>query len=459
MKRSQSYQRALGWIHSIGRFGMNQGLERIKALLDRLGNPHKDLPYLHIGGTNGKGSTAAMVASVLRSCGYRVGLYTSPYLVSFTNRFSIDGEDISPQELVEYVERVRPLVDEIKGDPQLGQPTEFEVVTALAFLFFARHRPDLVVLEVGLGGRLDATNVITPLVSMLTNVSLEHTRVLGESVEAIAGEKVEIIKPGVPVVTAATDPAVLQVILEACRRRGAPGYRVVPAGDGQKVSPGWSGAFSYGERKLVPLGQQFTYHGPEWELPGLVISLRGGHQVVNAATALAGLELLSQQGFQLPEGGVRPGLKNTVWPGRLEIVGKSPLVVLDGAHNPAAMEQLALSVAEHFRYRRLVLVLGILADKDKEAMFRHILPLAHRLVLTRPAYGRAASLEELAASKALAAFYSGPVQIEKTVVGAVEQALKLAGKMDLVLVAGSLYTVSEARDYLLNSGDSCRKGG
>ncbi len=453
MVTSQSYLKALDWIHSTGRFGMNQGLERIKELLGRLGNPHQDLPCLHIGGTNGKGSTAAMVAAVLKTVGYRAGLYTSPYIVSFTNRFSVDGQDISPCELVELVEQVRPIVEQITEDPRLGQPTEFEVVTALAFLYFARHRPDLVVLEVGLGGRLDATNVITPLVSIITNVSLEHTWVLGNSVESITEEKVQIIKPGVPVVTASTDPVVLKIILETCRLRHSPVYRVVPAGGEEEGLPNWSGTFSYSERKLIPLGQQFCYRGLDLHLRSLTIPLRGEHQVVNASTALAGLELLARQGFVFTEDGLRAGLKNTFWPGRLEVMRENPLVVLDGAHNPAAMEQLARSITEHFRYRRLILVLGILKDKDKDAMFRNILPLAYRLVLTRPAYERAAPPEELAASKALAAYYTGPIQIESTVEGAVEAALKLAGKMDLVLVAGSLYTVSEARGHLSHRGE------
>ncbi|HHX87925.1 MAG TPA: bifunctional folylpolyglutamate synthase/dihydrofolate synthase [Firmicutes bacterium] len=448
MSINQSYRKALDWIHSTGRFGMNQGLVRINELLNRLGNPHHNLSYLHIGGTNGKGSTAAMIASVLKASGYRAGLYTSPYLVSFTNRFSVDGEDISPRELVELVERVRPLVEQVAKDPKLGQPTEFEVVTALAFLYFARLRPDLVVLEVGLGGRLDATNVITPLVSVITNISLEHTRVLGNSVEAIACEKAEIIKPGVPVVTAAADPVALKLFSAVCRDRRAPGYRVVSARD-EVSRNGWSGICTYSERKLVPLGQQFCYQGLDLNLEGLLIPLRGEHQIVNASTALAALELLSRRGFVFSEDGLRRGLKDTCWPGRLEVLGKSPPVVLDGAHNPAAMEQLARSISEHFRYRRLVLVLGILKDKDKEAMFKHILPLAYRLVLTRPAYERAASPEEMARSSALKAYYSGPLQIENEVGRALEAALKLAGKMDLVLVAGSLYTVSEAREYWL----------
>ncbi len=472
MFRDRSYRQALDWIHSTRRFGMNQGLERISLLLDRLGNPHQGLRYIHIGGTNGKGSTAAMIAAVLQSCGYRAGLYTSPYLVSFTNRFSVNGEDISPRELVDLVDRVRPVVAAVARDPRLGQPTEFEVVTALAFLYFARLQPDLVVLEVGLGGRLDATNVITPLAVLITNISLEHTRVLGDTVELIAREKAGIIKSGVPVITAAADPAALRVIDETCRKQGAPLFRVVPeeAGVGAEKfaetefsetrggagspppssadNPGQTGICRCGERKIIPTGQQFTYRGLEQTLKGVTIPLRGGHQVINASTALAGLEILSRQGFLFPEERLRQGLKDTRWPGRLEVVRSNPLVVLDGAHNPAAMAQLARSIGEHFRYRRLVLVLGILEDKDRATMFRHILPLTDRLILTSPPCGRAAAPEDLAGSEALTGYYSGPVQIEGRVSDAVEAALELAGAMDLVLVAGSLYTISEAREYL-----------
>ncbi len=452
MFTSRAYRQALDWIHSIRRFGMNQGLERINVLLGRLGNPHQNLRYIHIGGTNGKGSIAAMVASVLGACGYRAGLYTSPYLVSFTDRFSVDGEDISPRELVDLVNRVRPVAEEVARDPALGQPTEFEVVTVLAFLYFARRRPDLVVLEVGLGGRLDATNVVAPLVSIITNISLEHTAILGNSIESIAREKAGIIKSGVPLITASDDPAALKVIGETCREREAPIYRVIPEGENSAETGSFvsTGICRYRERKIIPVGQQFSYRGLDLELKGLSIPLRGGHQVINAATALACLELLSRHGFVFPEEKLRKGLRDTRWPGRLEIVGKSPLVVLDGAHNPAAMEQLARAVGEHFRYRRLVLVLGVLKDKDSEAMFRHILPLAHRVVLTRPAHDRAASPEALAGSGALAG-YCGPVQIENTVGGAVGTALELAGEMDLVLIAGSLYTISEAREHLLKS--------
>ena len=376
------------------------------------------------------------------------------------------------------VEKHVPVVEKVAGDPRLGQPTEFEVVTALAFLYFARLRPDLVVLEVGLGGRLDATNVVDPLAVIITNVSLEHTQVLGNTVELIAREKAGIIKTGVPVVTAAADPAALRVIWEACLEREAPLYRVIPGeeeGTAQKFaktgfpgtgetgapdlagadSPGLTGICRFGERKIVPTGQQFTYRGLGQTLKGVTIPLRGGHQVINASTALAGLELLSHQGFLFPERRLREGLKDTRWPGRLEVVGKSPLVVLDGAHNPAAMEQLARSIGEHFRYRRLLLVLGILKDKDKEAMFRHILPLAHRLILTSPSScGRAVSPQELAASEALTGYYSGPVRIENTVGGAMGAALEMAGETDLVLVAGSLYTISEAREYLFK-GRGC----
>ena len=244
MKAEKDYEQAVAWIHSIGRFGMKPGLERISALLERFGNPQERLHFVHIGGTNGKGSTAAALASILQAAGYRVGLFTSPYFLSFTDRMVINGADIDGAELAELVAEVRPVVEAISKDPERGHATQFEVVTALAMLFFERRQVDLVVLEVGLGGRLDATNVVTPLLSVITNVTLDHTAVLGDTISAIAAEKAGIIKPAVPLVTATTDPAVLAVLQERCRALGAPLYRVLPreearGGASKKMPPSW----------------------------------------------------------------------------------------------------------------------------------------------------------------------------------------------------------------------------
>lgn len=428
------YDEALAWIHSIARFGMNQGLERIEALLGLLGNPQRACKYLHIGGTNGKGSTAAFAASVLEAAGYRVGLYTSPYLVQFTNRMAVNGQDISREHLVELVRKVKPLVEEIAADPALGQPTEFEVVTALAFCYFAREAPDIVVLEVGLGGRLDATNVVQPLVSAITTISLEHTQVLGDTVEAIAREKAGIIKKGAPVVTQAKGGAI-PVFEAVCREKGVPLYQL-----GKDFH-------AVGQRE-DDTGQLFHYRGLDRDYQDLHISLLGSYQVNNAALALAAGELLARSGFPLPEAAVRAGLSNARWPGRLEVLRRSPFVVIDGAHNLEAFQQLRIAVGRTFAYRRLVLVLGILADKAGENILAEILPLADSLVLTKPNSPRAADPLDL--QKIVAGMWPAlPCAVAPEIPAAVNLALEKAEPEDLVLIAGSLYLVSDARQHLL----------
>ncbi|MEW5783892.1 MAG: folylpolyglutamate synthase/dihydrofolate synthase family protein [Bacillota bacterium] len=449
MDQAERYRQSLAWIHSIGRFGMKPGLERIAALLERLGSPHRRLRFLHIGGTNGKGSTAATAAAVLQAAGYRVGLYTSPYLLSFTNRMAVDGMDVDPAELVELVERVRPLAESISADQSLGQVTEFEVVTTLALLFFERRRPDLVVLEVGLGGRLDATNVVTPLLSVITNISLEHTDVLGHTIAEIAREKAGIIKPAVPLLTAAADPAALAVFQNRCRELNAPLYRVSSssgvAGRGPLQAEEAVLTAFHERGKIIPDGQHFTYNGFYRRLDDLFIPLRGAYQVTNAATALAALELLAAHGFTINEPALRRGLAQTSWPGRLEVLDRAPLLIMDGAHNPAAAGELAAALPEYFSYRRLILILGIMADKDIEAILSPLLPLAHTLVLTRPELPRAADPHALADLIRQNFRFTGAIHIAPAVHRALALGRGLAGPADALLVTGSLYTVSEAR--------------
>ena len=395
MKEDQNYDQAVAWIHSIGRFGMKPGLERISALLERFGNPQNRLRFVHIGGTNGKGSTAAALAAVLQAAGYRVGLFTSPYFLSFTDRMVINGADIDPAELAELVAEVRPVVEAISKDPALGQATQFEVVTALAMLFFERRQVDLVVLEVGLGGRLDATNVVTPYLSVITNVTLDHTAVLGDTVSAVAAEKAGIIKPAVPLITAATDPAVLAVLQEHCSALGAPLYRVLPL-EACDAANQKDAAF-YQRLAITPEGQRLAYRGFQRRYDDLLIPLRGAYQVANAATALAAVELLARHALSVDEAAMRRGLAQIVWPGRLEVMRREPLLVLDGAHNPAAAAALAVSFPEYFQYRHLILVMGIMEDKDMAAVMRPLLPLARAGIFTRPELPRAAAPGDLAA--------------------------------------------------------------
>ena len=445
MDKEQLYMKALEWIHGLGRFGIRPGLERITVMLEMLDNPHHRVRFVHIGGTNGKGSTAAMLASALRSAGYRIGLYTSPYLLSFTNRMAVNGSDIDHGQLVELVDEVRPLVEKISSDPRLGPMTEFEVVTALALTYFSRQGVDLVVLEVGLGGRLDATNVVDPLISVITNISLEHTDVLGDTIEAIASEKAGIIKEGRPLLTAAENKTVLKLFRDRCDILKAPFNRVsyipaeIKAGNVEKP-------FAV-QGRIAEEGQFLDYNGFEMQLKDLFIPLRGAYQVMNAGTALAALELLKKENILVDESSIRKGLKDTSWPGRLELLDKKPLLIMDGAHNPAAMKKLSESLPDYFFYRKLIIVVGMLADKDTGAMLSDILPLADTVVFTKPTLPRAAEPAELADFAVKHLNLAKDYHVIDEHGRAIDLALEIAGPEDAVLVTGSLYTVSDVRAY------------
>ena len=452
MQQEQKYREALEWIHGLERFGIKPGLERVEAMLELLGNPHQGTRFIHVAGTNGKGSTAAMLASILRAAGYSVGLYTSPYLLSFTNRMAVNNTDIDHGELVGLVERIKPIVKQLQNDSELGHPTEFEVVTVLALAYFALSEVDLVVLEVGLGGRLDATNIVTPLISIITNISLEHTDVLGSTIEEIAFEKAGIIKQGKPLITAAEDQRALGVFEKRCQDLDCLYYRVLPPREvGEQ--PVNQRPFSM-IKKITEDGQFFDYYGFKSEQPDLFISLRGKYQLLNAATALAAVELLEEDGFTVSRAAILKGLAETSWPGRLELLQKEPLVIMDGAHNPAAMEKLAEAVPLYFEYKHLVLVIGMLADKDTAAMLKYILPLSDSVVFTRPLLPRAADPQTIADFalnhfKLVKDYYVIEEHQE-----ALEKAFELAEPEDAILVTGSLYTVSDIRAYYLISKES-----
>ncbi len=447
MNNKQRYLESLEWIHGLGRFGIKPGLSRITALLELLGNPHRKVRFVHLAGTNGKGSTAVMLASILRETGYRIGLYTSPYLLSFTNRMAVNGEDINPDDLVELVDRVRPLVEEISEDPELGSMTEFEVVTTLALTYFSETGLDLVILETGLGGRLDATNVVDPLLSIITNVSLEHTDVLGDTVEKIATEKAGIIKQDRPLLTAAEDPRVLGVLREVCLSRNSKLYRIYAPVNGSGANNEMPRAVL---QNISPEGQCFEYRGSHLNLDRVFIPLRGAYQVTNAATALAALELLEREGFQVSEPELRSGLKKTEWPGRLELLTKNPQLIMDGAHNPAAIENLARTLPDYFEYSKLILVVGMMADKDIPAMLKKILPVADKVIFTRPVLPRAAEPQDLASVATGQLGFENEYHVINEHGEALEKALELAGPEDVVLVTGSLYTVSDTRAYWHN---------
>ena len=444
-----NYQEALAWIHSIGRFGMNQGLQRIKKLLSYLGDPHKKLNFLHIGGTNGKGSTAAFAAAVLEAAGYRVGLYTSPYLEKFTNRMAINGQDITPERLVELVKKVKPFVEEIAADPLCGHPTEFEVVTALALTYFAQESPDIVVLEVGLGGRLDATNIIKkPLVSVITGISLEHTAILGNTIEEIAREKAGIIKEKTPVVTGVQDRAALAEIEKISKEKNCSFININEKYTYELKESTLEGqTFSLKHRgKGVEASQQEFI--PEGEYRTKMI---GGFQVRNAVLALEVVRLLQEE-FPVKEEALRQGLLKAYLPGRLDILRKNPLLLVDGAHNSEGMENLVSSILSLKeagvlnKQGRLYLVLAMLDDKDLSMILKHLKPLGEfNLIISENSNERVLSANIIKKEAALTGFKG---KIIKPLAEAVKRTLEDARAEDLICVLGSLYNVAEVKAAL-----------
>jgi len=389
------------------------GLGRIRALLEKLGNPQRDLRFIHIAGTNGKGSTAAMIASALTQAGLRTGLYTSPHLRRLSERFQVDGAEISPKALTEISKKVQDAAED---------QTEFEVMTAIGMLYFQKMRCDRVVLETGLGGRLDSTNVIeAPEACVITRIGLEHTRLLGDTLEKIAGEKAGIIKPGCPVVLYRQERSVLRAVEAHCREN-----RLILT-DPESV------------RRLscTPEGQSFTYRGRgPFQIP-----LLGGHQLQNAAAALDTLWAL-----RVPDEAIAQGLKHTRWPGRLELVGRNPDILLDGGHNPQCMEAVSQALKELYPGKKILFLLGVLADKDYPAMLRELIPLAKQFVCTAPDSPRALPAEELAR---VLRELGKPAQACVTPQEAVETVSALAGPDDVVCICGSLYMIGEIRGYLV----------
>jgi dihydrofolate synthase/folylpolyglutamate synthase len=403
--------------------------------MEVMDNPHNKFRSVHIAGTNGKGSTSAFLAGMLKAAGYRVGLYTSPHLVSFTERIRIDNVQISEQKVVELAQRVR---EGFRGVPVADgagalNPTFFEVATAMAFTWFAEKSVDIAVIEVGMGGQLDSTNVITPLVSVITNIDLEHTEFLGDTLELIAREKAGIIKPGVPVVTGAVQPAAIEVIEREAAAKGVPVYRLSKDFLSQNVSHDRTQIFDY-------RGMQASYNEVR-------ITMLGRYQVDNACLAIAATECMQSAGIALDEPALRRGLEQARWEGRLERVAQSPDVFLDGAHNPASAKMLAGAVREmKAAYRRMVLVIGILGDKDYRGILAALVPLADRVIVTRPQYWRAMDVQTLASE--IRSLY-GSVVTAESMGDALAKARETSVADDLILVTGSLYVVGEARAMLV----------
>ncbi len=438
------YQQALEYLESFQRFGIRLGLKNIRKLLKLLGNPEKRLKVIHIGGTNGKGSVGAFLFYILKEAGYKVGFYTSPHLVDFRERIRTSEGLIPKRELTRLVSGFR-----LQASGFNFQPTFFEMTTALALKYFAEQRVDFAILEVGMGGRLDATNVTRPLVSVITNVDFEHTEHLGKSLRKIAYEKCGIIKEKVPVITAENKKEALRVIEETCRKKKARLYRIgeeiLIKGKGLRVK----GQGSIRKPSITHYWQTFNISGIKGRYDNLKISLLGKHQLLNATCALGAVELLRPK-VKITEEKIRKGLARTIWPGRLEVIPitdhRSPItVILDGAHNVAGARALKEAIRDSFNYKRLILLLGILKDKDIKGILAQLAPLASRIIITRPQSPRAEEPEEIAE---IAKEYSGSIVIKEKVSQAIEYALSCAKRRDIVLITGSLYTIGEAKTYL-----------
>ncbi|MGI6576009.1 MAG: bifunctional folylpolyglutamate synthase/dihydrofolate synthase [bacterium] len=427
------YKETVTFIHNLGKYGSNLGLGRIERLLERLGRPQDRVPVVHVAGTNGKGSTSAMIAAIMVAAGYRVGLYTSPHLSSYTERLQINGEAIKPVQFAALFENIFPIVKSVIKEEGLEHPTEFEILTAAALHYFAAERVDLAVMEVGLGGRLDATNIVLPLVSVITHIALDHTDVLGDNLAAVAGEKAGIIKPGIPVISAYQEPEAGAVIARYAKEVQAPLFAVAEHMELSRI-------------RLLQEGVCCDLRGLGWELPDLEISLLGQHQVFNAATALAAVGVLREAGYNIAATAVRQGLGQILWPGRMELFPGKPDVLLDVAHNPDGATALAEAVQSHFPRRPIVLVFGVLADKDVSNMADKLAPLAKKVITTKPQSPRAMDPRQAAA------FFQNKVpevSFAEEIASAIELAYQNAMSGDLILICGSFYLVGAAREYLL----------
>lgn len=405
-------------------------LDRMKKLSSLLGDPQKSINSVHVAGTKGKGSTCAIVHSILKGAGFRAGLYTSPHLVSFRERIRINDDLISQEDVGRISNVVKTAVERLGDD----KPSFFEVYTAIAYLYFKEKKVDFAVYEVGMGGRLDATNIIEPLVSCVTPISYEHTQKLGNTLGQIAFEKAGIIKENSICVSAPQEEEALDVIEDACRKRNS---KLILVGRDILFKE-----IESGDKKEI-----CSISGMAGEYPRLKMNLLGRHQVINAATAIGAVEALRFYNLNLPIQAVRSGVEDARWPGRLEVVSRDPFIILDGAQNRASASALALAVKKAFSYKRLILVCGISNDKDIKGIFEELLPITDFVILTK------ASIAERASDPhRLKEFVNGKgVSLTGDTAEALRSARAMAEDGDLVLVTGSLFVVGEARDILLHS--------
>ena len=429
----QKYENTVNYLYSLQKHGIKLGLANINELMALLGNPHKPYYSVHVAGTNGKGSTSSALASILMEGGFKVGLFTSPHLVSFTERIRINNTPISESEVIETASRVHASM----AGRELT-PTFFEFVTAMAFYYFAQNKIDWAVVETGMGGRLDATNVILPQVSIITNIGLEHCEFLGRNISDIAFEKAGIIKPEIPVITSSKIPEVVDLLKNIALSRNS---------EIHIYDKDFKGTFiSMDDGRTT-----FDYQG-EMNFRNLSVSLPGRYQIYNACMAIRACETLREKGFAISDDSIRSGLMNVNIGGRLEWVSKSPPVLVDGAHNPDAARALADSVKTLFPDKKIILITGIMDDKDIKGILRPLVHISEYIILARAKYERSALPEKLYDHIMDFKDISSPVKVASSIYEALELAKKLCREDNIILATGSFYTAGEVKEIFGCSG-------
>ena len=429
-----NYTEAIEYIQNTSKYGNNTGTKRVEKILDILGNPHKDLKCIHIAGTNGKGSITSMITSILIESGYRVGMYTSPYIEDFEERIQINRENISKDDLAYYTTIVSEAIEKVVS-MGWGYPTEFETITCIMFLYYSKKQIDYAVIEVGLGGKSDSTNVIKPLVSIITSISYDHVSILGNTIEEIASEKAGIIKENVPVILYPQQQGAYKVIEKTCKEKGS---------------------------KLIQIDENLIYHIPNEDFNKsyqllqiktnkdeykVQLSLLGSHQRMNCAVAIYTIEELMDRGIKITKEDILRGLSNVKWPGRLEMLKSNPLVVLDGAHNLDGITKLQESVEHYFRYKKLVLIIGILSDKDVEKMIEIITPMADKIIAVTPNSYRGKTAQELIK---IIEKHNKNCEALDEYKEAYIKALDYCDNEDMILICGSLYMIGDMRKIIRN---------
>lgn len=432
-----TYEEALNWIHARLRLGIKPGLKRMEWMMERLNHPERKLKTIHIGGTNGKGSTVTFLRCILEEAGYKVGTFTSPFFEQFNERISVNGKPVSDQDMLELTNVIKPLADELE-ETDLGGPTEFEVITAMSLYYFAKQNPvDVVLYEVGLGGRFDSTNIIHPLLSIITSIGLDHVNILGDTYEEIAFEKAGIIKSGTPILTAVKQPEALGAIEAKAQELTAPLYHL-----GQE--------FSISNHQTLTKGEEFTFTSFYKTSSQLQISMLGKHQTENASLAVMAAQLLSMfYSFLIEDSHIREGLKRAYWPGRMELISEQPTIIMDGAHNEEGIEALVRELQERYEDKNICILFTALSDKKLDKMIQRLDEVADKITFTEFDFPRASTAKDL-----FDLSHSKNKHVAENWEEFLIKELPSINESDILVITGSLYFLSEVKpvlNHLLNS--------